>query len=195
MLGGRDLPDAINARAVEDGIYIGSHDWTDSARLERGVNNIFKNNDGTISNRFVRSEIEAYRWIAAQGLIKTEGKSSATAGSRIDDDLFNAMDGIVNDPLSSSNLNLLDKAFRESPSNFNGKQHPLHLWQTSDYLAVPNMNELQRITKRNAILMATQGNSLLNYQATNLVSWWSFLTLLAHVTQCATVLKTMFYML
>lgn len=83
----------------------------------------------------------------------------------------------VNDLISNSDLIQLDQAYRKSPSNFDGKQHPLHLWQTSDYLAVPNMNELQRLTKRNAVLMATQGNSLLNDQATNLVSWWSLLNL------------------
>ena len=66
---------------------------------------------------------------------------------------------------------------RTSPSDFNGIEHPLHLWQTSDYLAVPNMNELQRITKRNAIINKVRGISEGGGQATELVNWWSLLNL------------------
>ena len=66
---------------------------------------------------------------------------------------------------------------RRSPSDFGGIQHPLHLWQTSDYLAVPNMNELQRITKRNALVNAVRRNSDGRNYATEVVNWWSLLNL------------------
>jgi hypothetical protein len=66
---------------------------------------------------------------------------------------------------------------RTSPSDFNGIEHPLHLWQTSDYLAVPNMNELQRITKRNKLIRTVQGMSDGASPATELVNWWSLLNL------------------
>ena len=66
---------------------------------------------------------------------------------------------------------------RTSPSDFNGIEHPLHLWQTSDYLAVPNMNELQRITKRNKLIRTVQGMSDGVSPATELVNWWSLLNL------------------
>ena len=150
----------LNAR---EGIGGGIHQGTPAQRLEEGSGN-------PKYSRFDGSEIETYRWIAAQGLIKPQNRKVPEALSRIEEDFDLISSGVVNE-------NLINKAYRESPSSFNGKQHPLHLWQTSDYLAVPNMNESQRITKRNAILMATQGNSLLNDQATNLVSWWSLLNL------------------
>lgn len=159
---GTDLGNKINALNTREGIGGGIHQGSSAERLELGAG-------GERYNRFSGGEIETYRWIVAQGLIKPESKATRSL-SRIDDDYDLMSAGVVNE-------GAINKAYRESPSSFDGKQHPLHLWQTSDYLAVPNMNELQRITKRNAILMATQGNSLLNDQATNLVSWWSLLNL------------------
>lgn len=157
------LGDKIGELSASEGIGTGIHQGTLAQRLELGAGD-------TRYNRFNGGEIETYRWIVAQGLIKPESRVAQAFSRAIDEDYDLISSGVINE-------NLLNKAYRESPSNFDGKQHPLHLWQTSDYLAVPDMNELQRITKRNAVLMATQGNSLLNNQATNLVSWWSLLNL------------------
>lgn len=69
---------------------------------------------------------------------------------------------------------------RTSPSDFNGIEHPLHLWQTSDYLAVPNLNELQRITKRNLLINTIRGFDPVGGQsiATSIVNYWSLLNLM-----------------
>jgi hypothetical protein len=78
-------------------------------------------------------------------------------------------------PLNVGNVG--NDIVRTSPSDFNGIEHPLHLWQTSDYLAVPNMNELQRITKRNRLINHIRNSSDGGGQATELVNWWSLLNL------------------
>lgn len=73
-------------------------------------------------------------------------------------------------------IDVASRAVRTSPSNFDGQQLPLHLWQTSDYLAVPNMSDLELITKRskliNAIIGATPDSA-----ANNVVNWWSLINL------------------
>lgn len=73
-------------------------------------------------------------------------------------------------------INVSQNAVRTSPASFGDQQLALHLWQTSDYLAVPNLSDLELITKRskitNAIIGATP-DSVVN----NAVNWWSLINL------------------
>ena len=73
-------------------------------------------------------------------------------------------------------IDISKNAIRTSPANFGDQQLALHLWQTSDYLAVPNLSDLELITKRsklaNAIIGATP-DSVVN----NAVNWWSLINL------------------
>jgi hypothetical protein len=78
--------------------------------------------------------------------------------------------------LLADNPELFDQVIRSSPSDFDGKQLALHLWQTSDYLAVPNLSDIAMITKRskamNQILGLTPGSF-----GSEFVNWWSLLNL------------------
>jgi hypothetical protein len=94
----------------------------------------------------------------------------------LDDFLAPAVDGV--NPALFDVSQVGDNILRASPSDFNGIEHPLHLWQTSDYLSVPNMNELQRITKRNALINAVRGVTGGQSVATEIVNYWSLLNLM-----------------
>lgn len=52
---------------------------------------------------------------------------------------------------------LVDNVIDESPSNYDGLQHATHLWQTADYVAVPNLNDIALITKRSKLIQQTLG--------------------------------------
>lgn len=73
-------------------------------------------------------------------------------------------------------IDVARNAVRTSPASFGDQQLALHLWQTSDYLAVPNLSDLELITKRsklaNAIIGATPDSAV-----NNAVNWWSLINL------------------
>lgn len=69
-----------------------------------------------------------------------------------------------------------DALVRTSPSNFDGRQLPVHLWQTSDYLHVPNMSEIALITKRSKLMNQLLGLTPGSF-ASEAVNWWSLLNL------------------
>lgn len=71
---------------------------------------------------------------------------------------------------------IASRAVRTSPADFDGQQLALHLWQTSDYLAVPNMSDLELITKRSKLTNSLIGATP-DTLATNVVNWWSLINL------------------
>jgi hypothetical protein len=118
-------------------------------------------------------------WIDSQvdEFIEARAARGATAGKsaqELDAEVDAFRSGLLT--ANPDTIDVASRAVRTSPSNFDGQQLPLHLWQTSDYLAVPNMSDLELITKRakltNAIIGATPDSA-----ANNVVNWWSLINL------------------
>lgn len=81
--------------------------------------------------------------------------------------------GLLNNPEARA---VIDDSLMSTPSDFNGQQLALHLWQTSDYLHVPNLSDLALITKRAKITNQVLGLTPDSF-GNNLVNWWSLLNL------------------
>ena len=166
MLFDTELVDAIRARGIQDGIYDGMHSWSESGKLEEGVRRIFKINDGAINNRFINSEIEAYRWIAARGIFKTESKTPSVMGSRINDSdnrvVDKVADTVANAPMR--NPSLLD----------DGSSAALYDYQMTPIVSFPNMAALDQMSLRKSYLTMLLGD---NGTMSTITDYWTLGTI------------------
>lgn len=124
---------------------------------------------GTTVDDWIDSQVDEFIR-AREEAGEVAGKSAQQLDSEVDG--FRA--GLL--ALNPDTVDVLSRAVRTSPSNFDGQQLPLHLWQTSDYLSVPNMSDLELITKRNKLTNALIGATPDTF-ANNFVNWWSMVNL------------------
>lgn len=144
-----ELADRISALNAREGINGSIHQGTRAQQLE-----LSRGTDPW--NRFaVGAELETYRWLVAQGLIKTETKTPSIMGSRLDDsaDLISAgvvdevADTVANAPMR--NPSLLD----------DGSSAALYDYQMTPIVSFPNMAALDQMSLRKSYLTMLLGDN------------------------------------
>ena len=160
-----ELGKKIDALRSREGIDGSIHQGTSAQRLElsRGAEGF---------NRFDGSELETYRWIAAQGLIKTETKTSSTIGSLIDDstDLISA--GVIDEVPTAA---AVTDAPVYNPSLLeDGSSAALYDYQMTPIIGFPNMAALDQMSLRKSYLTALLGD---NGTMSTITDYWTLGTI------------------
>lgn len=151
----KDLSEGIDALRSREGIYGGIHQGTPAGLLEltRGVEGF---------NRFTGNEIETYRWLAAQGMLKSEDTSAG----------FSMLEDAVGPASPMRIINDLESTTTYNPAVVNGQQHALHVYQTAKAVAIPSIADIEAIKAWRAVTPEWLQNA-----PQNITNLWSLGTL------------------
>lgn len=133
------------------------------------------------------SDVRLHEWMRSNGYGKARVIDNAESGGKSVIALPEMIGYGTSDPVAAYRASLeastSSRALADAediisirPSDFNGQQYPLHLWQTSDYVKTPNFAELEKAGVRASFLGAAFGLTH-GKVAQRIVDTWSLFTL------------------